>query len=182
MIRMKIEQIAVIKYLILLLALFCTITTFAAVILLLLEFSVGSDDCLWVITRWYWEPSKLNYIVYNSQELPIWDLRMRVKQTILKFKGWLANYKPPPVFRSNILLEHSHAYSVRYCLRLVSCYSWGIEELPHRPFTKKSRMLLSGPLQKRFANFWSHWYSLGFWADVSLTQTEVFRDLEHDFF
>lgn len=72
--------------------------------------------------------------------------------------------------------------SFGYCLWLVSCYNWRVEWLPHRPLIKKSRILLSGPLQKRFANFCLHWYSLGFWADVSLTHAEAFRDLEHVFF
>lgn len=44
----------------------------------------------------------------------------------------------------------------------------------HRPLTKKFRILLSGPWQKKFANFCSRWYSPA--------HTEVSRDLEHIFF
>lgn len=88
---------------------------------------MGSCVWQWVITRWYWELSKLNSIICNSQGSPIWDLGMRIKHTILKFRGWLANYKPSPVFVSKVLWERTHP-----CLPLDIVFGWFhaiIEEL-----------------------------------------------------
>lgn len=60
-----------------------------------------------------------------------------------------AKCSPLPVFISQVLAEHSHAHSFKYCLWLFSCYNVQVEYLcQRRNGPQRVTFLLSDPLQK----------------------------------
>ena len=52
-----------------------------------------------------------------------------------------------------VLLEHSHAHLFKHCLWLLSCSNSRVEYFRQKPYDPQSlKYVLSGPLQKKFAN------------------------------
>ena len=51
-------------------------------------------------------------------------------------RGWHTGAKSslPPVFINKVLLKHSHAHTVRYCLWLLLQYNSGVAQLPQIPY------------------------------------------------
>lgn len=53
---------------------------------------------------------------------------------------------------NKILLEYSHTHSFVYCLWPLSHYTNRVEYLRQRPYGQKTEILLSDPLQEKFAD------------------------------
>lgn len=65
---------------------------------------------------------------------------------------WELHEIPIPVSINKIVLEYSHTHSFVYCLWLLSQYTSRVEYLRQRPYGQKTKILLSDPLQEKFAN------------------------------
>ena len=67
-------------------------------------------------------------------------MRLRFGKVTVHLEQGSANHSssaksgPPPTFVNKLVLEHSHAQWLTYCLRLLTCYSGQVEQLQQKPY------------------------------------------------
>lgn len=88
-------------------------------------------------------------------------INMRNQLQYIVFIQQLANcslmskFGPPPISVNEVVLEHSHAHLLMYCLQLLSHYSSRVGQLQQRTYGLQSlQCLLFGSLLKTFPDSW----------------------------